>query len=107
MNFKTDTANTASRTDGCGSMKTSATPIVIAAKLTKLQVATLCVLWDGRPHFALEISNRLRCDSRSIIRYLRNAGYSIHDRWTKQRNGRRAKIYWINLSRPLAEPSTR
>ncbi len=79
-------------------------PIPIVAGLSKLQIRVLLTLADGKTYCANHLNNIHKCNSQSVIRYLRDAGYSILDRWCKTSRGQRPiKYYYLNRAHPLKD----
>ncbi|MCC8071931.1 MAG: hypothetical protein LIO90_09045 [Bacteroidales bacterium] len=79
--------------------------IPIRGHLSTLQLKMLRLLCGAKPTSALELSNRLKCDSRSTIRYLRLQGYNIQDEKSKVKGSGHVKYYWIDPAKPFVEDS--
>lgn len=83
-------------------------PIPIVAGLSPLQIRVLLTLADGKKYCANHLNNIHKCNSQSVIRYLRDAGYSILDiKFKTQRGQRPIKYYYLNRAHPLKEPTTK
>ncbi len=58
------------------------------------------LLKEGNKYSVAEISKRLWLnDPRSVIRYLRNKGVPVQDEWRTSADGKRYKVYFLNISR--------
>ena len=66
--------------------------------LTIQERKLLNLLKEGNKYSVTDISQRLRLsDPRSVIRYLRNKGIPVQDVWRKTEDGKRYKVYFLNV----------